>query len=378
VRAASQLDLPGILPLLLVAGTWEFLLVRVVAFAAATTSETELDALMSVLRTAGTFSQNLAVLLALVLFAEAVVSLVRDSTFGPLTHRVTVSGFATITLVVCAVSTVVPVGFESTLMAHAATVLFSMLLILSLLWHRVSIRLLLGAVLLLAPTLLRFYASCSISVPLLRTASKIPLFAYHAAEVLAVATALVSPFLLAGLRPQDLIKKTNLVSVGLAALPAVALGTAMAGSADQVRSLCRVGVGFEMFIPAESIVYPLSLFCFLLAVATLVLPGIGKPRNHDEQRIGYGLALLFLAGLDGLEGAVLSVGAGASDMPDLIQYLLEGNWSHMTIEQQTLIGPPLRDLYRVALLGLGYVLVARGIHGLASDRVRESSQGEEP
>ena len=114
------------------------------------------------------------------------------------------------------------------------------------------------------------------------------------------------------------------------------------------------------------------------------MPGLGPARSRNEQRLGYGLALLFLAGLDGLDGAVLAVGAGTPDVPDLVQYLLDGNWSHMTNEQQALVGPPLRDLYRVALVALGYVVFARGIHGLSREAApslppeRSAPKGEDP
>lgn len=363
----GQLDLPGVLPVVLLAGTWELLLVRVVTLAART-AESEAEPWLVALAKVGAFAQYLAVILALVLLAEAVVALVRDSSFGPITHRVTIAGFAAITIAVCAGSTVMRLGSEPSLMAHAAAVLLSLLLVLGLLWHRIGARILVGAVLLLVPTLLRFYASCAISVPLLRTESPVPLYAYHGAEVVAVGTALAAPFLFSGLGLRDLTRRSSLIAMGLASLPAVALAAAMAGSTDQVRHLVRVGAGFEMVIPPAQLVYPLALFAFLLAVALLVLPGFGAPRSRDHQRLGYGLGLLFLAGLDGLEGAVLSVGAGPSDVPDLVAYLLDGSWSHMTADQQGLVGPPLRDLYRVILLALGYVVIARGIHGLARGR----------
>ncbi len=105
-----------------------------------------------------------------------------------------------------------------------------------------------------------------------------------------------------------------------------------------------------------------------MTVALLVLPGTTAPKTPTEQRIGYGLALLFVAGLDGLGGSVLSLGAEMRDVPELIGFLLEGHWEHLNPQHRALVGPPIRDAYQLVILGLGYLLIARGIVGQARDR----------
>lgn len=359
----GSLDLPGVLPIMLVAATWEFLLKRVVGIAAGDAPPGTLQQLLSILTAIGTFSENAAFLLALVLFAEAIVNLMRNAGLGPIPHRITICGFACTVVVVTSIGWLFSIGSDTALLAHAAAVLLSLLLCLGLLWHRVKLRLLMGVFTFLLPTVLRFYASCSISLPMLHTESPAPLYIYRSAEVMAVLAAFASPWLLAGLTFKSFIRRPPLIAMGLASLPALALAAALTGPNDHVRELCLGAVGFELLLPPVEVVYPLALFFFLLSVATLILPGLGSPRSHSDQRLGYGIALLFIVGLDALWGPVAGLGVEVDNVPELTLFLLEGNWSDLTTAQQMLIGPPIRDLYQLLLLSFGYVLLARGVLG---------------
>jgi hypothetical protein len=357
------LDLPGVLPLVLVAATWELLLLRIIGLAAGAVRGGELADVLGALRRTGSFVESFTLLLCLALAASLVVSLVRRPAFGPLPHRVTVAGFGLVMVALGAANLVVTLGPDTALLAHSATVLLATLVILGLSWHAVDRRLLVGAVLLLLPTLLRFYASCALSIPLLRTSSDLPLHAFRAGEVAAVLAALASPWLLARLSPRALLRRPPLVALGLASMPAIALGTAIAFHEPRVRDICLQSLGFELILPPAVVVYPLALFCFFLAVSLLVLPGAGPLRSLADQRIGYGLALLFVAGLDGLHGTVLGLDAEVGDVPELIRFLLEGHWEHLALGNQALVGPPLRDTYQLVVLGLGYLLIGRGVAG---------------
>ena len=113
-------------------------------------------------------------------------------------------------------------------------------------------------------------------------------------------------------------------------------------------------------------IYPVALFSVLFAVALLILPGVEGTRSFAEQRVGYGIMLLMVAGLDGLGGTLLALEGGIGDIPALVAYFLEGNWEHLPVEHQALVGPPLRDMYQLVVLGLGYLLLARGIFGQAA------------
>ena len=380
LAGSSSLDLPGILPLVLVAATWEFLLNRVVGLAAGAVRAEELRSLLDVLAAVGSFAENFSLLLAFALICHVMISMVRQPSFGPLPHRITVCGFAATIVVVGAAGTLFPLGRDTALLAHAASVLLSVLLILGLSWHAVGWRLLVGSVLLLLPTVLRFYASCAISIPLLRTDSAIPLHAFRAAEALAVIAAMSAPFLLADISLLRFIRRPPIIAMGLAAMPSVALAAALTTHPDQVRELCLLSLGFELFIPLPQVVYPVALFTFLLSVALLVLPGLGPARGLSDQRIGYGMAFLFVAGLDGLRGTVLALDPEAGHIPELVRFLLEGHWEHLNPEHQALVGPPLRDMYQLVILGLGYVLIAYGAFGKAASRETRTSStpGEEP
>jgi len=367
----GSLDLPGVLPIMLVAATWEFLLKRVVSLAAGDAPPGALQHLPTILGAIGSFSENVAFLLGIVLFAEAIVTLMRNAGLGPIPHRITICGFASTVVVVSTVGWLISIGPDTALLAHAAAVLLSLLLCLGLLWHRVKFRLLIGAFAFLLPTVLRFYASCSISLPMLHTESSAPLYVYRSAEVLAILAAIASPWLLAGVTPRSFIRRPPLIAMGLASLPALALAAALTGPNDHVQELCLGAVGFELIVRPVEVVYPLALFFFLLSIAILILPGLGSPRPYSEQRLGYGIALLFVVGLDALSGPVSGLGVEVDNIPELTQFLLEGNWSDLTSEQQMLIGPPVRDVYQLLLLSFGYVLLARGVLGLRKDDEHE-------
>jgi hypothetical protein len=363
----SSLDIPGVLPIMLVAATWEFLLNRVVSVAAQDAPEGTLGLLLRALFTIGTFSENLAFLLGLALFAEAVIMLMRPEV-GPIPHRITVCGFAVTVLVTSIMGWTVPVSGDTALLAQSAAVLLSLLVTLTLSWHRVRARFLLGAALLLLPTLLRFAASCAISLPLLRTEAPVALIVYRGAEVAAIVAALASPWLLAGLTPRRLVQQQPLIVMGLASVPTFAFVAALVGPGDHARELCLSCLGFELIVPPVPVVYPLALFSYLLAVALLLVPGPGATaRSVGAQRIGYGLVLLFLAGLDGLWGTVAGLQVETVDLPELIPFLLDGNWSRLTTEYAALIGPPVRDVYQLLLLSYGTVLVVRGILAQAGE-----------
>lgn len=357
----GALDLPGILPLLLVAATWEFLLNRVIGLAASGLRAGDLGSLADALAIMGSFVESFALIVALTLLGHSVVTLIRQPSFGPIPHRITISGFALTVIVVGLIGTVTTVGSDAGLVAHSATVLMSALVVLGLSWHPVRRTLLLGAVLLLLPTLLRFYAACAISIPMMRTNSEFPLHAFRAAEVAAVLAALATPWLIAGLKPRELFTRPPVVAFGLAAMPMVALGASLVTHSSQVRELCLLSLGFELVLVPVQVIYPIALFCFLLTIALLVLPGIQRQRSLAEQRVGYALALLFVAGLDGLSGSVLVLSAEVGDVPELVHFLLEGHWEHLNPDHRAMIGPPLRDIYQLVILGLGYVLLARGI-----------------
>lgn len=361
---ASQrwsLDLPGVLPILMVAATWELLLKRVVGQVVQNAAGSTIYEFLQTLVSIGDFTENLSLLLALLLFGATVVDLLRRPSLGPIPHRVTIGGFATAIVMVAGVGWVVSIGVDTAVLANAAAVLLSLLVSVALLWHRIRLRLLIGVGLLLLPTLLRAYASLSISIALLRTETAISLYAFRAAEVVAVLTALVSPWLIGGLTSSELLKRPPLIAMGLASLPALAFAASLTGPNVQVQELCFRAVGFELWLPGAELVYPVALFMFSLTVALLVLPGLGRQRGYSEQRMGYAMSLLFLAGLDGLWGTVSGLGFEPDNVPELIKFLLEGNWSDLTLEQQALVGPPLRDLYQVVLTAFGYVLLMRGI-----------------
>lgn len=358
--APWSLDLPGILPLVIVAATWELLLKRIIGLAASVARGAQLTAFLDTLTTVGGFAVNVALLLALVLFAEAMLALVRRPDFGPIPHRVTLSGFALALVAISLVGSFVPISADTALLAHAAAVLLSLLLGVGLVWQEVPRRLLVAMLLLLLPTLLRFYASCAISIPMLRTEGDAPLYAFRAGEVIAVIAALASPWLVAGLTGRDLIKRPPLVGIGLSAMPMMALFMALATQREQVRELCLLSLGFELIIPPVIVVYPLALFAVFLSITLLVMPGVGQVRSLAEQRTGYGMALLFIAGLDDLRGTVFALGADPGDTPELIHFLLEGHWEHLNPSHRAMVGPPLRDLYQLVILALGYLLIVRG------------------
>lgn len=361
----GSLDLPGILPLLLVAATWEFLLKRVVGLASGSVRGEDLRAVLYTLASIGTFTENFALLLALALIVHSVLAMIRQPTFGPIPHRITICGFAFTLVVIGALGSVTTIGLDTALLAHAASVLLSALLILGLSWHTINRRLLIGCVLLLLPTLLRFYASCAISIPLIRTNSAMPLHAFRAGEVIAVIAALAMPFLVTGLSPRRFIRRPPYIAMGLAAMPTFALAVALTTHGEQVRELCLLSLGFELVIFPAQLFYPVAFFCFLLSVSLLVLPGLGPPRTLAEQRVGYGMALLFVAGLDVLQGTVISLDAEAGHVPELVRFLLEGHWNHLNPEHQAMVGPPLRDMYQLVILALGYGLIAHGAYGQA-------------
>jgi hypothetical protein len=353
------------LPLLLVAATWEFLLQRVVGLASSGVRSTDLRSVLDVLSSVGVFAQNFTLLLAIALIVHSIVAMIRQPSFGPIPHRITISGFAVTLVVVGGLGSVVMIGVDTALLAHAASVLLSALLILGLSWHTVDRRLLIGCVLLLLPTLLRFYASCAISIPMIRTNTAVPLHAFRAGEVCAVIAALAAPFLVTGLTPRKFIRRPPYVAMGLAAMPTLALAVALTTHGDRVRELCLLSLGFELVIVPAQLFYPAALFCFLLSVSLLVLPGLGPPRTYAEQRVGYGMALLFVAGLDVLQGTVISLDAEAGHVPELVRFLLEGHWDHLNPEHQAMVGPPLRDVYQLVVLALGYALIAHGAYGQA-------------
>ena len=113
----SALDLPFVLPTLLVAATWELLLLRLVLPAAEGLGE-EMAPFLVFLSKVGVFCEFLAAILGLVLLLDVVVSLVRDPSFGPILHRLTVCGFAAAMIGVCAVGTVTTVSSETALLAR--------------------------------------------------------------------------------------------------------------------------------------------------------------------------------------------------------------------------------------------------------------------
>jgi hypothetical protein len=373
----SRLDLPGVLPLLIVAATWEFLLVRVVGVAAATVRDASLRPVVETLATFGSFVESFALLLSLALLGSTVIALVREPAFGPIPHRITLTGFAFTVVVVGALGAVMTVGPDVALLAHAGAVLFSMLVVLGLSWQPVSRRLLAGVGLFLLPTLLRFYASCAISIPMLRTGTSFPLDAYRAAELGAVLAALASPFLVTGVSFRSLIRRPPVVAVALATLPAMALAMALATHPEQVRDICLSSLGFELFLPVPVAIYPPALFCFIFSVALLVLPSPGSPRPHAEQRVGYALALLFVAGLDNLSGTVLALEENVGHVPELVIFYLEGPWDHLDARSQAMVGPPLRDLYQLVLLALGYAVLARGAFGQSRSARPSIPNGED-
>lgn len=365
VSQRSSLDLPGILPLLLVAATWEFLLLRVVGLASSGVRSDDLRTVLGALSSIGIFAENFALLLALALIVHSVIAMIRQPSFGPIPHRITICGFAFTLVVVAALGSMTTIGLDTALLAHAASVLLSALLIFGLSWHFIDRRLLIGCVLLLLPTLLRFYASCAISIPMIRTNSAVPLHAFRAGEVIAVIAALAMPFLVTGLSPRRFIRRPPYIAMGLAAMPTLALAVALTTHGDQVRGLCLLSLGFELVIVPAQLFYPAALFCFLLAMSLLVLPGLGPSRTLAEQRVGYGMAFLFIAGLDVLQGTVISLDAEASHVPELVRFLLEGHWDHLNPEHQAMVGPPLRDVYQLVILALGYGLIAHGAYGQA-------------
>ncbi len=371
-----SLDLPGVLPLLAVAATWELLLKRVVGHVIEGAPEGGIRQILATLVRVGTFTENLAMLLSLVLFTAAVARLLRQPSLGPIPHRVTICGFAAMVGVITALGWLVPIGADTAVLAHAAAVLLVLLISLGIFWNGVPIRLMIGTVLLLLPTLLRGYTSLALSFPLLRTETAIPLYIFRAAELVAVLAAIASPWLLAGISPLRFVRRPPLIAMGLASLPALAFAAALTEPNEQVEKLCLAAVGFELWLPVTEVIYPVALFFFLLTVAVLVLPGLGRPRSQAEQRVGYGITLLFLAGLDGLWETVTGLGFEPENTPALIQFLLEGNWRTLTAGQQAMVGPPLRDLYQVLLMAYGYVLLLRGV--LEQGDLRQDDEKEEP
>jgi len=377
IDVEEGLDLPIVLPLIVLLASWELLLLRALQISPTRGINSAASASLRIFESIGFFAQNLTALLAIFACGSLLIALLRNLNIGPIVHRLTIGGFGVIVLAVCTASTFFAVGPQTTLMAHAASVLMSILLVVGLFWARRNMSLLVGALLVLLPTVLRFYASCAISFSALRTESSLPLSAFHAAEVVAVVAALSAPFLFAGIRLRSLIERPPVLAIGVAVLPAMTLAAAMIGNEEQVQTMTRSAVGIYLSVPLASVVYPLALFFYVFAIATLILPSPSGTETRRARRIGYGLALLFLAGLDNLEGAVMGLGMGSGDVADLIQYLLDGNWSNLHGEQQLLVGPPLRHLYQVLLMTLGYLVLARGLYGGSKGNPSsESTEGE--
>jgi len=375
--AQRSLDLPGVLPLLVVAATWELLLKRVIGLAASATLSGGLGSVFSILLTVGSFAEYLALILALVIISSSLLSMIRKPDFGPLPHRITVMGFGGTLVLIGAVGAFITLSPDTGLLAHAATVLLSMLLILGLSWHPIRRRLLIGAVLFLLPTLLRFYASCAISIPMLRTSQLFPLHAFHAAEVAAILAAFAAPWLMTNQSIKDFVRRPPLLPIGLASLPMLTLIAVLSTHEQQLRLLTVHTLGFELILYPAAVIYPLALFSFLLAIALLIIPSAEAQRTLAEQRIGYGLVCLFIAGLDSLGGTMLRFGADPAEGPALVRYFLEGNWALLPLEQQERVGPPLRSIYQLVILGLGYILLARGVYGHARPQPEmERSDGE--
>jgi hypothetical protein len=362
-NSEASLDLPGILPLLLVAATWEFLLIRVVGLAAGSAPRGELETLVHLLSKVGQFAENFSLLLALVLLGHAVLELMRQPAFGPVAHRLTISGFASLVLVIGAAGSFLVVQSETALLAHGAVILMALLLVFGLWWHKIPWRLVVLCVLFLLPALLRFYSSCALSIHGLRTDTAVPLMVFRAAEAIALGATMASPWLVLGFTIRHVSHRASWLNVGLASLPALAFAAVLVAHGPEIRELCLLSLGLELVVQPPQVFYPLGLFCLFFTLSMVILPGMSNPRTDSEQRVAYGLALLFLAGLDGLRGTVASLGVEGADVPELIRFLLEGHWEHLHPAHQAVIGPPVRDLYQVVLMGLGYLLLVRGVYG---------------
>jgi len=127
----------------------------------------------------------------------------------------------------------------------------------------------------------------------------IPRQAYLLSEILFVLAPLAGLVALATRGPLAALRRPHPLALALAVLGAgafLAFATFGASPAYLLLVLYRVG-GLTLSLPGGFWGYGLALGVVIYLVASLLLPGAGLPRTDARRRAGFGLAAIFIAGL---------------------------------------------------------------------------------
>lgn len=131
------------------------------------------------------------------------------------------------------------------------------------------------------------------------TLEAIPRKAYLLAEILFVVTPLFALFAMSPGKKSDFFKKPHLGAIIIAALAAsIALG-AFYSSPDTAffKLVAFRTLGVTLSIPGGIALYVVALFAGTWLIGALILPSRRQPPTQHTRRLGFGLACVWLAGI---------------------------------------------------------------------------------
>ncbi len=297
----SKIDLSMAGWLLIVAGIWEILFNRL-ASAIGLYSNVGAAGFLSWLAASGRLAMNTMGIMALVLICASLPRLASDQRFAPLSTRVILMLSSPFFLPIVCVAIFRRVSPELIFFGYlvaAGTAVFTSILIALIRIDSSRRRLViaLGMIQLLAAfEIVARVASLFHSADFLEA---VPHRAYLLSEVLFVVTPIAAFLMLRPGRLLDFLKRPHLLGLASAG---VALGVAIFTTnraADEafIKLIAYRTIGVTIAIPGGVAWYITALFLGTLLIGSLVLPSKRWPPSADSRRTGFGLACIWLAGV---------------------------------------------------------------------------------
>lgn len=245
-----------------------------------------------------TFARNLGAILAVVLSALYLLSLVRAPGLGA-SRRLALALLGILAQPIQALALFVEVTPEMVFLSYTATYFFCALTVLSAVRWPSPLHARIGLGLLLMPHAAAFAATIAerlshggsdlvVGLLLLRTLDL-------GGEALVVLVALLVPFVLVPAGARSLRRPPGLVAGILALLPATGYVAVQAYGGDRVSELCQAALGLELFF--FSPLYLIGLFGVTWTVLVNLLPA-PSPAREGKIDLGLGLVLVAAAGQD--------------------------------------------------------------------------------
>ncbi len=286
---------------LLIVAIWELLLNRLASHLGIY-SGVGAEGLLSGVAASGRLAMNAVGIMALVLTCVSLVRVASSQRFAPMPARVILMLTSPLYLPMICVAILRPVSDWLILLGYLVTAgsaaLIAVLVAIKT-PNRSKKRLVIALGLIQLLSAYELIARFAVLFHPAGTLQSLPQNAYFVAEILFVITPVVGCFVLSPIRLRDALKHPPILAL-LFALSATSVAVCAVLYADNetfVRLVAYRIIGIKIVLPGGAALYTITLFFGAYLIGSLILPSRKWQPTPHSKRIGFGLAAIFIAGI---------------------------------------------------------------------------------